>query len=322
MRPLEVAAQDDEPVAGRGEAAVERAAAAHGDALQALAGGAVERRARAVETASTRPSARQLSASGRRAVGTRAPAARPSVLRMRTPPGTANASSCVAPRGRHAGATASACARHPAGAAAVSADDVERAAGEVGDAAARRHGALERPARQRDRPGRGHAPAHLAVGDVDREEARARGDDGVRAVRREIAVGGLAERAHAAARVDGVGDAAPEREDDAVRRARRARTARAIRATSCRAGVRRRRPRPPPAAPPARARRAAATAAAAGARACARRTPRARAAARARRPRSRRAPRSSCRRAVSICSFTFMPRPSPPARRVPGAGAS
>ena len=103
------------------------------------------------------------------------------------------------------------------GAAAVAADDVERAAGKVGDAAAGRHGGLDRPARQRDRAGRRDAPANLPVGDVHGDEARARRQHGVGAVRREIAVARGPERAHAAARADRVGDAAPEREDDAAR---------------------------------------------------------------------------------------------------------
>ena len=212
--------------------------------------------------------------------------------------------------------------RHAVRAATVAADDVERAAGEIGDAAAGRHRALDRPARQRDgagAPGTRQRTWPSATCTATRPEPDA---STAFVPCGEIAVARGAERAHAPAGVDRVGDAAPECEHDAVfeldRRERRAIAARRVvaqvRRDRDRTGRReggQQRPDDP------RESRAAA-----GARGRARRRPRARGDARARPASISPGASKPLRRAVSSCSCAFTPRPPRRARRARAADAS
>ena len=273
--------------------------------------------------ASRRPSGLQLRAIGRISVFRRTTVHAAVGAEIRTPPGKGEGELVARSARPPGGRDGDRLRREPVSTAAVPADDVERTAREIGHAAAGRHAALDRPARQRDRPRRAErASAAWPSATWTATSPAAGGEHGVRAVRREIAVARRAERADAAARIEGVGDAAPEREHDSRVHLHRRAAARDPGVASCRADGRRRRLRPRPAARPGRARP--------GAECCSRRRG---AGARSRKAAStRRRPRSPAsispgaskprKRAVSSRSFVFTPRPPRRARRVRGAGAS
>ena len=153
---------------------------------------------------------------------------RPSADRMRTPPGTAKASSWRV-AGRAPGGRDGECAPRDA----VRARDRRRRRRRARRRRGRRRGSTAarcaRPTSAAARPARAQARASAPA---RRRRARRRGPSPTRA-RRSAPCGERspsrrrAERAHPSAGVDGIGHAASEREHDAARRARPARTARA-----------------------------------------------------------------------------------------------